>query len=371
MMNVVRRLRLALHARAVRYLARVTWVEGTLDGCDEPFRCLFAGDSQLQPYLIRRMYNGEPRVIARRRVRIASLPRLVRQNTLAVDLCVAVLPPATRDLFAGFLAFRGQEFVCQVVDLPASWEAMTSRLHRTPRGTGRLIRKHGLTRRISHDARDFDFFYRRMFVPHTQNQYGPLAIIETFDEMKTFFDRGFLLLVEEAGHPIAGSLCLMDDAVLTYRRMGVLDADDAHIRKGAQMAVYYFSLQLALERGLRAFDLMKSRALLEDGVYEHKRKWGATTLPDPESESWVHFVCPRPGERVARVFARHPVIVHAGAGLRGLVGVDPGVALTPEVKAELLERYDAPGLDGLIVLGSTSHGDPVWVDRISQEPIQP
>lgn len=343
----------ALYRLYTRYFERAAWVEGVLRDSDETFRCLFVGDPRLRQYIQQRIFAGEPREIAVRRIRIGALPSLLRQETSKVDLCVAVLPLATRHMFAGSAsALLGDVWVRQVVDLPDTWEKLAPKLHRTPRGSGRLIRKHGLTMRISRDAGDFEFFYTRMFLPHTQKQYGNLANIESMEEMKTFFDQGFLLLVEEEGRPIAGSLCLMDDTTLVYRRMGVLDADETHIRKGAQMAVYNFSLQLALEKRLQFFDLMKSRACLYDGVYEHKRRWGATTKHDVESETWVHYVPLTGSARAAAFFARCPVIVEQDDHLLGVLGWERPEQPTAEEQHELLEHNKAPGMTGLLVYTS-------------------
>lgn len=357
--RVVSGLKGALYRLYIRYWERAVLVEGVLRDSDDTFRCLFVGDPRVRLYMQQRIYAGEPTVVSSRRLRIGALPSLLREQGNTADLCVAVLPLHTRNMFAKTPALRGDVWVRQVVDVPETWEQLAPKMHRTPRGSGRLVRKHGLTMRISRDAADFETFYWRMFLPHTQKQYGDLANIESFDEMKTFFDQGFLLLIDEGDRAIAGSLCLMDDTTLVYRRMGVLDGDEEHARKGAQMAVYYFSLQLALEKRLRFYDLMKSRSCLFDGVYEHKRRWGATTRHDDESETWVHYVPMNGSERLARFFARCPVIVEQGEELLGALGWDKPEQPTEEERHELLERNKAPGLAGLLVYTSERGGSPL------------
>jgi len=360
-MKVLAKIKQTLYTKAIRYIAHATWVEGRLKESGQTFRILFVENSEVMRYLLPRMYAGEPRILRRRRIWIPSLPKLLSRGALPVDLCIAVLPLAYDPQFRGLCDFRGQEFVRQIVDVPPYWEELKGKLHRTPRGTGRLIRKHGLTYRVSKEPKDLQFFYHRMFVPHTRKQYGNLARIEPFEEMERIFGKGFLLLVEEGGRPIAGSLCMMDQDVLTYRRMGVLDADEAHIQKGGQMAVYYFSLQLAVERRIKKFDLMKSRSFLNDGVYQHKLKWGAVTVPDDEPESWVYFFNRGSPEKAALFFRQNPVVVHTRNGLKVVSGLEDGTELSPEVTSELTERFYAPGLEGLVVLSSRS-ATPVEVD---------
>lgn len=353
-MSVIADVRRALYRAAKRLFARGLWVEGTLRGTDQTFRCLFVGNSGTERYLLERVYEGAPRVLRRRPIWIPLLPRIMRRGDLGVDLCVAVLPPRYDRQLSRQCDFRGQESVRQVVDVPPTWDELKSKLHRNAKDAPRLIRKAGLTCRLSNDPEDFRHFYHRMFVPHTRERYGASASIEAFEEMETFFSKGFLLLVEEAGRPIAGSLCLSDSGVLTYRRMGVLDADDAHSRKGAQMAVYHFSLQLAMDRRIGKFDLMKSSAFVNDGVYQHKRKWGATTLADDEAEGWVYYFTLGTPETVATFFRQNPAVVHTPSGLRVVVGLESGAELSPAATAELVDRYRAPGLSGLTVLMSQS-----------------
>lgn len=353
-MNVIASVKGALYERARQFVTRALWVEGTLRGTDQVFRCLFVGNSDTQRYLLARMYEGEPRVLRQRRILIRSLPRIMKGRDIPVDLCIAVLPPRHDRQLAKQCDFRGQENVLQVVDVPSTWDELKTKLHQNAKNAPRLIRKNGLTYRVSKDPEDFRHFYHRMFVPHTRERYGASATIEPFEEMERFFAKGFLLLIEEAGRAIAGSLCLADDRVLTYRRMGVLDADQTHSKKGAQMAVYHFSLELAIERRIPKFDLMKSSAFVNDGVYQHKRKWGATTLPDDEAETWVYYFALGAPDKVASFFRENPVVVHAASGLKVLVGLEKGAELTPAATTDLIDRYRAPGLEGIEVLTSAS-----------------
>lgn len=349
-MTLLSTLKRALYPIISQPLARSVLVEGTAIGNDRPIRCLFIDNSGFTDYLSERIFVSKPRVLGRSQVWFRMIPRVIRRSAVPLDLCVAVVPLKYERVFNGIYSLRCQEYVRQVVDVLPSWEAIKNRMHRTPKGTERLIRKYGLTCRISKDDRDLSFFYHRMYLPHIRKQYGKLAGLDSFDEMEEFFRKGFLLFIEENSRPIAGSLCLVEGKTLVYRRMGVLDGDDVHIRKGGQMAVYYFSLQLALERNLDSFDLMKSRPFLNDGVYLHKRGWGASVLPDSESKSWVYFFNLGPPPQMTWLYKAAPVIAHAGEGLRGIIGIEGMRCLSGDLKQSLSERFYAPGLKGLHLL---------------------
>lgn len=348
------RFRHALYLKVSQSFAHATLVEGTLKDNNESVRCLFIDNSELTEYLLHKIYSGQPRILRRWRVLVPFLPRLIKHPPVPLDLCIAVVPLKYEQALHGLYDYRTQEFVRQVIDVLPTWEEVKVRLHRTPRGTGRLIRKYGLSYRISNDQREFDFFYHHMYRPHIEKQYESMAFIDSYEEMKEFFTKGFLLLVEEGNQPIAGSLCLLDENVLTYRRMGLLEGDEAYIKKGGQMAVFYFSLHLAIERKLDKFDLMKSKAFLNDGVYLHKRGWGATVLPDHESESWVYFFNLGPSEKIAKFYKNNPLIAHTKTGLKGVLGIESESIISPEMEKDLIHRFYAPGLEGLILLTSKS-----------------
>jgi hypothetical protein len=333
------------------YFSRALLVEGVLKGTDQSFRCLFVDNSPLKEYLLLKVYAEPPRTIRRWKIWIPALKKLIQNRPKGLDLCVAVLPLRYESLFQGLYDFKGQEYVRQVIDTSGSLDEIVSAFHQKKRQlTNKLKQKSGLTYRISHDLKDFDIFYHRMHQPHIQKKFGDLSHMDSLEEMKSWFLKGFLLLVLSGDQPIAGALCLVEGNALTFRRTGVLDGEESYIKMGAQLALYYFNILYAKDHGIEKVDTMKSRSILDDGVYRTKREWGAAVLPDNESESWVYFFNLGPSEKVARFFQQNPVIIHTETGLKGVVGVENELDLSPEVESDLTYRFYAPGLEGLILL---------------------
>ena len=202
---------------------------------------------------------------------------------------------------------------------PVPWEKMKKTFHKS-KEAARLIRKHGLSYRISRDPDDFSLFYHRIYLPHLVKQHGPHAAIDPFDDMLSYFQKGFLLIVQHEGRPVSGGLCLIQDRALIFRRTGVLDADEAYIRKGGQSAVYYFMIHYAREKGLKSVDFMSSRPFFKDGVYGHKAEWGAAVQAEGNPSASIHFIVPELTKKAALFFENNPVIVQAPRGLAGLIG---------------------------------------------------
>jgi len=90
--------------------------------------------------------------------------------------------------------------------------------------------------------------------------------------------KGFLLLVVEKDAAVAAGLSFIQDDRLIFGRLGVLDGDNAHVKKGAQSAVYYFTIQYAKEQGLRGVDLTTSHPLFQRRRLSSQERMGCDGL---------------------------------------------------------------------------------------------
>ena len=349
-MNPFRAFRHALYLKASQYIARATLVEGTIKDSDQLFRCLFIDNSKLTEYLLPKIYSGEPRILRRSRVWFFSLRRLIQHSRESLDMCIAVVPLRYDAHFNEMYDFRSQEWVQQILDVSANAERLGSPSKNKLHGTKRKIKKFGFSYRVSHDRQDLFRFYHNMYLPLIRKNFGNWASVDSFEEMEEYFARGFLLLVTQEGQDVAGVLCWQRDDALIYRRAGVLNGDDLCIQQGGQSAAYYFMIEEARRKNIKKLDLMLSRPLRYDGVYRHKRDWGAAVFPNDESKSWVYFFNLGSPKKVALFFERNPIIATTKTGLKGIVGVKNGCELSPELENELTKEFFSPGLEGLIVL---------------------
>lgn len=330
--------------------ARASLVEGRLKGTGTKFRCLFVHHCTFSEHLKERSFESDAVVQRCWRVFIPSLRRILRSDGLEFDLCVAVLPSFYGSLFDNICDFKGQEEIRQVVDTSGGWEGIRQFLSKTKRQvTNNFPEKYGLSCRMSKDTGDFDNFYHRMYLPHIQKRYGDLSQIDSYGAMRQFFEKGVLLLVTKDDQPVAGALSLIEGKSLVFRRTGVLDGDDSHVKGGAQLALYYFQLKYAVDNGLDTFDTMKSAPFLNDGVFRHKGEWGARTLPDYESEKSVYWFVRGTAEKRAEFFHANPVVVGSGPELSAVVGDSRTNESTTPSSDELLRRYHTVGLHDLRV----------------------
>ncbi|MBI5588802.1 MAG: hypothetical protein HY889_10630 [Deltaproteobacteria bacterium] len=353
-MDMIGSLKQKVSRELKKHASHATLYDGALKGADMPFRCLIVENANLAGYLIARTYMENPRILKKRRVWIPALKRIIEKREDDIDLCIAVLPARYDAEFQGLYGFRGQEWVNQTLDVSITWEEIRARFHANPHKTERKIMKYGFTYRVSNDTKDFDLFYHSMYVPHAIGQFGEQAYVESYDDVRSYFEKGFLLFVMENGKPVSGGLCLVGDRILTFRRLGVIDGDKEYIFKGAQSSLYFFIIRYAHDRGLREVDFMKSRPFLNDGRYRHKQEWGASVSPDKESETSVYYFNAGEPEKISAFYENNPLIVPVEGGMAGVVGRSGSTVISDESIKELEKLYYAPGLKGLKLLAPGS-----------------
>jgi hypothetical protein len=331
---VIRYIKRTLYAYVSRFLFRTILVEGVMKGTDYPFRCLFIDESTYTKYLMGRTFEGPCTVLKSSRVWLPLLRKHIAANDH--DLCIAVLPVATDPGYHDQSDYRCTHHIQQIVDTSVTWEEIRRAFSKRTRGKVNMFqKKYDFTYRISTSLEDFEHFYHSMHVPHTKTRYGEIADIDSYDEMKKYFLKGKLLFVVRNDVAVAGSLILIEDETLFYRRAGVLDGDESHIKDDAQFALYYFMISYAKENNLKAVDLMWSVSFLNDGVFGHKRRWGATVYPLNNIDSWIHYYNVKPSAKMAKFFEINPLIYYGKKGLEALVGMTGD----PEISTDAINKY--------------------------------
>jgi len=95
---------------------------------------------------------------------------------------------------------------------------------------------------------------------------------------------GFLLQVFDGRKWVSGAICQVRGKSVTVLAFGVHGQYFHLLKRGVLSSVYYFVFHWAEKTGVETVDLLRSRANAADGVYEHKRRWGALAERDP----WPH-----------------------------------------------------------------------------------
>jgi hypothetical protein len=243
------------------------------------------------------------------------------------------------------------QHVEHVADVRGDWEDVQGRFHRTVRRTSlKLVRKYGYDYDVSTDRRDFEEFYQRMYALTTEERHDKRSMPISIGEAYQYFRCGWLLRVKRDGAWIAGALMHPRQDVIVADMSGVRDADVQLIREGAGVAIYYYSLQLANQRGFRGINFLGSGPVLEGGLFQHKRRWGGEVVVSPYLRRLIWLRIQRSTPAVAQFLKETPLITVGQDGrLHGLIVVDDPYQVPPEIEQEWGKNYATPGLTSLIV----------------------
>jgi hypothetical protein len=361
-MELLSKLKARVYPAASRYFSHATLLEGKLKNNGESFRCLFVENDGLMNYMVPRMYDGLPVTVRKWRLVIPFLQETLDRYAHDIDMAIVVLPRKYAGQLEKRAHFKSQTFICSSIDTSGGWDAVKKRFqHNKRQFCNRMDKKPIFSYRTSRELKDFEFFYYEMHIPHVQKRFQELAHVDTYEDMKAMFEKGFLIFIEEGEKSIAGILCEIQDNTLYSRRTGVLHGDEDYIRKGASSAEYYFMLKYALENGLSKVDLLRSRPFLNDGVYTTKRKWGAMVCPNQESDAWAFFFIPRCTEKIISFFEANPMISCKDDKMYGVIGWGNAEPPSEKEHAKFTDQYYSPGLEGLVLVRPDPQ-EPVRID---------
>ena len=181
----------------------------------------------------------------------------------------------------------------------------------------RKVKRQGFVLEQSVSAGDWGEFYDVMVGPQALARHGSTAWVPSRQLMKEFSEAGILHFITRNGERVAGICTVPRGDTLWLAISGVRHGDPALLRQGAGFAILSLTIEWARRHGFRALDAGRTGPFINDGLQQFKRKWGLAPVPDP----LAHLAAVRVhSEAVAQAFAREPVLVEDGAGLRAYAG---------------------------------------------------
>lgn len=236
-----------------------------------------------------------------------------------VDLVVVDLPWPWHHLLQGRGFLEVPAWINQRFAVPERWEDVFPRLRRSARGEDlRNIRKYRLEYRLVRDEAAIRRFYETMYVPHLTRRFGEAAYIEPEWKIRYCVESGTLMEIRREGELVAAQVLWGSRGALHFLWAGTTDDEFGPHTRGIFPALYYYGLLHAFENGFSEADYCGSRPVLTDGIFQMKRRWGAS-VHDGWSRDTL-FIRPR---RLAggclELLARTPFIARGAAGLEGRV----------------------------------------------------
>jgi hypothetical protein len=317
-----------------------------------PLTVDYVGLGYARPFIKHLLFLEEPPTREIGRIPFWSLGEQVA--SLGGDITIV---EASKHLIRGFshpgaisLPFR----LHHVVDLQRDWEELWRTFGNSARKQDvRLVRKYGYEYELSRNRDDLEMFYHTMYVPTTIERHGRLASLMSIEGLYQRFRHGVLILAKRDGQFVSGGLCPVQHKTVYLSVTGVLNADRQLSREGAVAGIYYFLIRWAHEAGYHAVNLGACWPFLGDGIFQFKRKWGASVLIPPREHKLIWMRVRRDTPAVNQFITENPCVVVGDKGqLLGLIVTDSD-DITPEVEAECRKRYATPGLSDLVICSVT------------------
>jgi hypothetical protein len=278
----------------------------------------------------------------RLRIPVWHAQREIALAAAGVDVVVADLPwPWQRQLRGrGFIEVPA--WVNQRLALPEQWRDVFPRLRRSARGEDlRAIRKNGLTYRLVRNENAIRRFYEEMYVPHLTRRFGEAAYIEPEWKIRYCVEQGTLMEILRGEEVVAAQVLWGSRGSLHFLWAGTKGREFGNETRGTFPALYYYGIVHAFENGFDEADYCGSRPVLADGIFQMKRRWGASVF-----DGWSRdtlFIRARSLSGPALEFlVRNPLVERKDGGLAGKVLV--AGAAGPEDVERMRQVYASDGI---------------------------
>jgi len=282
------------------------------------------------------------------------------------DLVVVDLPWPWSRLLRGSGFLEVPAWINQRFAVPERWEDVFPKLRRSARGEDlRNIRKYRLEYRLVRDEAAIRRFYETMYVPHLTRRFGEAAYIEPEWKIRYCVESGTLMEIHREGALVAAQVLWGSRGALHFLWAGATGDEFGPHTRGIFPALYYYGLVHTFENGFSEADYCGSRPVLTDGIFQVKRRWGAS-VHDGWSRDTL-FIRPR---RLAgaclELLGRSPFIARGAAGLEGRVLCAAAPASAEDVE-RARQQYASEGI-GAIRIFSLASPEPAALEAARAGP---
>jgi hypothetical protein len=288
----------------------------------EPASVLFAGPESgaTESYVAHRFFAAPPTREHLDAVPIWKLGATLARRRADVDLVVARLDQISARLALGDGYVAVPEWVGALAPVPEDAREFCRRSNSFANNLNRAVRT-GLAARVSHDLREFDDFFDRMYVPFTRALHGAEAALSNRARMRRCFRQGGLVFAERAGKASMGALYRTRGSTLDLVVLGTPDGDLTPRRDGASFALELFVFEHARAIGCTHVDFGGSRPSPADGLLVYKARWGSRVMTTRSMFYDLSLCWDRLTPALLAFLATTPLVFRQADGLAGVIAV--------------------------------------------------
>jgi hypothetical protein len=211
----------------------------------------------------------------------------------------------------------------------------------------RRIRKYALHYEVTKDPGQFFEFYHNMYVPYISAVHKHNANIITYQEMIKETHHLDLLLVKKQSVCIAGILIIYENNTPRLWVIGVKNGDPHYLNFGAVAALYHFSFHYLHDKGFSKVNLGYSRAFLNDGVLQYKKKLAQRIIGASPHRFALKIIS---GSQSAKHFLKNNPFIFENYGSKcGAIFIDAERKCSTKELQNINREYSYSGLDKLCI----------------------
>lgn len=211
----------------------------------------------------------------------------------------------------------------------------------------RKIRKNKLNFEVTNGLSQLHNFYNNMYLPYITKVHGNRAIVMEYDFIKKKFRTCDLLFIKKGKEYIAGNLIAYTKDKVRVWYVGVKDGCTDYMKNGAIAALYYFSVHYLREKGFKRVGFGNSRAFLNDGVLQFKKKRGIQIVDTSETGVLIKPLSKTPG--IMGFFLNNPFIYMDKGRFNGAIFVESDQSFSEKDFKKIYSSYYLRGLSKLFI----------------------
>ena len=239
------------------------------------------------------------------------------------------------------------QWIRQKYAVPDSWDEALSKFRKNTKKTDlRKVRKYMFSYRITREKSDYENFYEKLYKPYLEKRFNDQVIIESKSKVLRQCRKGELMHIIRAGEVVAAAVLHSSEGRLAYVWVGVPDHIVGEMSKGAFSALYYFTILHGFNTGCHEIDFLGTRPLLNDGLFQYKRKWGTIVQRSPIPRGDILLKPARLTSAVESFLSHNNFIVREGKNLVGKIFHSEGI-LDRDILAGIVSRCATDGLNAL------------------------
>ena len=278
---------------------------------------IVAASGSATAHFVEQFFDAAPKREELGSVSMQALPRAMLDQAKHADLVVACVNPKDARSRFDQRFIVSPRWVGSALTLPAD---IHSFIHRSKSLSNNLrrVRNAGMTSEVTSGSSDFAWFYHHMYRPYIVERHKSQAVIRNFHLLRRAHRRGGILWITHKGVRRAGTLFSQHENMLKLLVMGVRIDTPKHTDAAERFAIYLYLIELAQQRGCTQLDLGGSRATLNDGLLQHKRRWDARLYEKSDNYQDIVLCWNRWNPAIQRFFAATPLIFREHGGLSAL-----------------------------------------------------